>query len=1371
MINKALFIGDIYRPGQEENVFNLCKIFSPTLKEIGVEYQVYISTHNTGETNPESFSYWEKSLVRNNFNSELSNLDLKNFIVIGFEASEVDLAYLNKIGVEWLDFSIHPLRFLDDLYLSVKTSMNLDLSKHFAGKGFIDMCVNVLLQRYPDLIDGIKSDALCIFGQRQDDKSVFIDNKFKKLEDYLQKIDKISKNFDNIFYKPHPYNDDKNADLIIKQRYKAEIIDDQDIYRLFMSKRIKAACAISSSVLHEATYFGIESIYLDSNNIEFSTPVRYKTLIEDSKLWSEIFNVKKLPKVDLLSTVQPPNYLRKVFTSWSFKSDEDFLVERINKAQEKTIVCELELLSNANKDVFSKLEFKLQKSDSAALEAKKASEEATSVSGAANKISEEAKFVSGAANKISEEAKVVSGVANKTSEEAKVASSVANKTSEEAKFVSAAANKSSEEAKLQSEKAYQNSEEAMSKAEQALAESVRVHEFVKESQKALNRSLEKVEELSSELIDIKSRYSWRLISPIYKLEEFLRSLKKSRKIIKSHKNLRVPWHTHFYRFFVSLWRRTDKPWHTHLYRTSRSLLGDEKYSPLKNLSNFPNKQNVAELDISERDANGLKIIQLANYIVEEYNQGGKIRSFEIRKALSSAGYFVETISFVLGKESRLKNNIIEVSEDDFFKKINDGTISDWAISDFVMECDVLWDSLRKYVKRFNPDVLLVEQPFLWPIAQSLISNNVVSHYCLIINSTHNIEYNLKNAIYSEVFSNHLRKKYLTHVKFIENEICKKADFTLCVSADDRNYFKQLNKKNSVHVFSNGCKFESNTIDKNWAKAFKNTKNNWVFVGSWHQPNIEGIRRLVDSGLCNLDSRKVKLWILGSVGEPIKNFIQHFNKNDTVVQIVGESSDADISNSISASTGIIIPIWSGGGSNLKTAQALLSEKQIIATTFAFRGFENYISESGVKIFDDSSDFVEELANQSFNSHKCIRKGVEKLKWENILSGLPSIVRSEYALKHSFSSDNLFYFDVTSLHYGNGQFTGITRVVSCLNKSLRYLLDNFIPIIYVNSERVFCKYDWETQRITKSKIDFSKNDFLISCCDSWNVEGYIEAIEEIASSNSNVYLMIYDCIPYFLPHSFGPGFSKIYKTWLSQILSTDANILTISNHTKSDILSFIKAEKIDNKSVPEVVRLGDSLDRKLKEIAPDLKIRNSFILTVGTIEFRKNHQVLLDAYRILVDKGFIDLPQLIIVGKQGWMDNGINQQSNFDPKISDKILVFNDLNDDNLDYLYENCLFTVYPSFYEGWGLPVAESFSYGKACITSNLSSMPEICSEVSIFADPHDPYDWAEKFEELISDKNNVKKYESAILEKYKRHNWNNTAVDIVRKITKNRSA
>ena len=1371
MIKKALFIGDIYRPGQEENVFNLCKIFSPTLKEIGVEYEVHISAHNTGETNPESFSYWEKSLVRDNFNSELSSLDLKNFIVIGFEASEVDLAYLDKIGVEWLDFSIHPLRFLDDLYLSVKTSMNLDLSKHFAGKGFIDMCVNVLLQRYPKPIDGIESDALCIFGQRQDDKSVFIDNKFKKLEDYLQKIDKISKNFDNIFYKPHPYNDDKNADLIIKQRYKAEIIDDQDIYRLFMSKRIKAACAISSSVLHEATYFGVESICLDSNNIEFSAPVRYNTLIEDSKLWSEIFNIKQYPKVDILSTVQPPNYLRKVFTSWSFKSDEDFLVERINKAEEKRIVGELESFSNAHKEIYSKLECKLQKSDSAALEAKKASEEAKFVSAAANQTSEEAKFLSAAANQTSEEAKVLSGAANQTSEEAKLLSGATNKISKEAKFVSAAANKSSEEAKLKSEKAYQNSEEAKSKAEQALAESIQVHELVKESKKALNRSLEKVEELSSEVLDIKSSFSWRLIRPVYKLDKFLSLLNKSRKTIKSHKNLRVPWHTHLYRFFVSLWQRTDKPWHTHLYRTLHSLFGHERYSPLRNLSNLPNKPKVDKFDVSERDANGLKIIQLANYIVEEYNQGGKIRSFEIRKALRCAGYFVETISFVLGKESRLKNNIIEVRENDFFKKINDGTISDWAISDFVMECDVLWDSLRKYVKRFNPDVLLVEQPFLWPIAQSLISNNVVSHYCLIVNSTQNIEYNLKNSIYSEVFSNHLRKKYLTHVKFIENEICEKADFTLCVSANDRNYFKQLNTKNSVHVFSNGCRFDSNTIDKNWVKAFKNTQNNWIFVGSWHQPNIDGIRRLVDSGLCNLDSRKVKLWILGSVGEPIKNFIQHFNNNDSVVQIMGESSDADISNSISASTGIIIPIWSGGGSNLKTAQALLSEKQIIATTFAFRGFENYVSESGVKIFDDSSHFVEELANQSFSNHQCIRKGVEKLKWENILKSLPSIVRSEYALKHSFSSDNVFYFDVTSLHYGNGQFTGITRVVSCLNKSLRYLVDNFIPIVYENSERIFCKYDWETQRITKSKIDLSKNDFLISCCDSWNVEGYIEAIEEIASSNSNVYLMIYDCIPYFLPHSFGPGFSKIYKTWLTQILSTDINILTISNHTKSDILSYIKAEKIDNKSVPGVVRLGDSLDRKLKEIAPNLKIKNSFILTVGTIEFRKNHQVLLDAYRILVEKGFIDLPQLIIVGKQGWMDNGINQQTNFDPKISDKILVFNDLNDDYLDYLYENCLFTVYPSFYEGWGLPVAESFSYGKACITSNLSSIPEICSEVSIFADPHDPYDWAEKFEELILDKNNIKKYETAILEKYKRHNWNNTAVDIVRTITKNRSA
>src|SRR5262249_18632658 len=79
--------------------------------------------------------------------------------------------------------------------------------------------------------------------------------------------------------------------------------------------------------------------------------------------------------------------------------------------------------------------------------------------------------------------------------------------------------------------------------------------------------------------------------------------------------------------------------------------------------------------------------------------------------------------------------------------------------------------------------------------------------------------------------------------------------------------------------------------------------------------------------------------------------------------------------------------------------------------------------------------------------------------------------------------------------------------------------------------------------------------------------------------------------------------------------------------------------------------------------------------------------------------------------------------FDPLVKGRILQLGSIDDHQLDWLYRNCLFTVYPSFYEGWGLPVGESLWYGKCCVASNATSIPEIGGTL---VDYHDPFDFEE---------------------------------------------
>ena len=126
MIKKAIFIGDCYRPEQKDNINALFHIFSPLLKSFDIQASEFVTEHNTRSTTKSGLLFWQNSLLLE-INSELEKLNLEDSIVFAFEISKIDLDYLDSIGIPWLSFSIHPLRFLDDLYFEVQSSFLLDI--------------------------------------------------------------------------------------------------------------------------------------------------------------------------------------------------------------------------------------------------------------------------------------------------------------------------------------------------------------------------------------------------------------------------------------------------------------------------------------------------------------------------------------------------------------------------------------------------------------------------------------------------------------------------------------------------------------------------------------------------------------------------------------------------------------------------------------------------------------------------------------------------------------------------------------------------------------------------------------------------------------------------------------------------------------------------------------------------------------------------------------------------------------------------------------------------------------------------------------------------------------------------------------------
>jgi glycosyltransferase involved in cell wall biosynthesis len=104
--------------------------------------------------------------------------------------------------------------------------------------------------------------------------------------------------------------------------------------------------------------------------------------------------------------------------------------------------------------------------------------------------------------------------------------------------------------------------------------------------------------------------------------------------------------------------------------------------------------------------------------------------------------------------------------------------------------------------------------------------------------------------------------------------------------------------------------------------------------------------------------------------------------------------------------------------------------------------------------------------------------------------------------------------------------------------------------------------------------------------------------------------------------------------------------------------------------------------------------------------------------------------------------------------DKLKIYNNISDHSLDWMYRNSRFTVYPSLYEGWGLPVTESLSRGKVCISSETSSMPEAGSGFADLLHPLDYVSWRDRIATYLSDDNLLRSREAEIRQGYEVTTW-----------------
>lgn len=288
-------------------------------------------------------------------------------------------------------------------------------------------------------------------------------------------------------------------------------------------------------------------------------------------------------------------------------------------------------------------------------------------------------------------------------------------------------------------------------------------------------------------------------------------------------------------------------------------------------------------------------------------------------------------------------------------------------------------------------------------------------------------------------------------------------------------------------------------------------------------------------------------------------------------------------------------------------------------------------------------------------------------------------------------------------------------------------------------------------------FGAGDLYLSMGADWDYNDLTVLGEIRRRLGLKVFLMCYDLIPIYQSHFAVPGYHDKFATHFKNLVSCADAVFTISEESWRQLRRYAAEENLPLPPT-EVIRLGANV-RTTDEEAIHCLASQSFVLTVGTVEVRKNHRLLYRLWtRMRNDPGFPDPPQLVIVGRRGWSVGDLIHEMNEHPDARGFIHHFENVSDEQLNWLYNNCLFTVYPSFYEGLGLPVLESLAHGKYCLSSNTSSLPEAGQNLTMLLDPLDFAAWYGSINSLVLDGAFRREQEARIRAGFKSRSWQDTA-------------
>ena len=404
-----------------------------------------------------------------------------------------------------------------------------------------------------------------------------------------------------------------------------------------------------------------------------------------------------------------------------------------------------------------------------------------------------------------------------------------------------------------------------------------------------------------------------------------------------------------------------------------------------------------------------KILILSTYPHVNPQHGGQKRADAIVRRYKELGLQVAYVGiYVKEAYGRRGSDDVYIEDSKSLSHINNANrelTGDLATGWIARDDEAVYSAIRNKISSFSPDIIQVEQPYLTPLINRLREDGYIS-WQKIVYSSHNVEWRMKaDMLKNESHVSAGRKKDIVEqIKGLEHDIIKNSDYVISVTAEDCEYNKEHGAKRVV-LAPNGIDapiYDRRAIEKLQSEYERlGVRKTIVFVGSWHQPNWQGFLELVSTGLGYIP-HDTRIVIVGSIA----GLIEEYFRGRSVVEItcfaqrailMGRVSERRLGAVLNLANLIILPVTSGGGSNLKTAEAIQSKKATLASEHAMRGYgREFMDLPYVHVAKGPAEFrkrMVQLVQEEGESRSLSGKQValsDAVLWDKVLVNLKEVI---------------------------------------------------------------------------------------------------------------------------------------------------------------------------------------------------------------------------------------------------------------------------------------------------------------------------------------------------------------------------------------------